>query len=348
MKQITFFKQLSAGVIMLSLANTAFSADSAATTTESVKPYSERADVAQFIQEMVKKHNFDVTYLRNLFTKVERQQSILDAISKPAERRLTWDAYRRIFIKPNRISAGVEFWNEHAALLNQAERKYGVPPEMIVAIIGVETLFGRYKGKHRVVDALSTLGFDYPRRAKFFSKELKEFLLMTREENIDPFSLKGSYAGAMGMPQFIPSSYRAYAVDFDGDGKRNLWNNPADVIGSVANYFARHGWKTGGGIAHPARIRGKADLKPFLQTHGKPLAKLSVLNKKRITTAAGTLNINTDVALTEFDKDDDSKEYWLTEHNFYVITRYNHSRMYALAAFQLSQAIKEQRQQQKK
>jgi len=343
MKYLAFLARLSTTVIALSVAIPAFATDTASDTAAPIKPYHEREDITQFIHHMVKKHNFDVTYLRSLFTKVERQQSILDAISKPAERRLTWDAYRRIFIKPNRIEHGVTFWNEHLALLQQAERKYGVPPQMILAIIGAETLFGRYKGKHRVIDALTTLGFDYPRRAKFFRKELKEFLLMTREENIDPTSLKGSYAGAMGMPQFIPSSFRAYAVDFDGDGKRDLWHNPADVIGSVASYFSRHGWKTGGDIAHPARIRGKADVTPFLQTHGKPLAKLKQLNQKGIITASGKLNVDTKVALTEFDKDDDSKEYWITEHNFYVITRYNHSRMYALAAYQLGQAIKAQR-----
>ncbi len=205
-----------------------------------------------FILEMSQKHGFDPQSLSRTLEQAEIKQSILDAISRPAEKTLTWTEYRNIFIKPNRIEGGVNFWKENEADLNRAYQQYGVPPEIITAIIGVETLYGKRTGGYRVLDALTTLGFYYPPRSEFFRKELLQFLLLTREENIDPAEPTGSYAGAMGKPQFIPSSYRHYAIDFDDDGKRDIWNNNTDVIGSVASYFSRHGWRRDQPVTVPA------------------------------------------------------------------------------------------------
>jgi len=211
--------------------------------------------VRNFINEMVQQHAFTATELQAVFDQANLHQSILDAISRPAESK-PWFEYRPIFVTPERSKGGVRFWQEHANTLQQANEVFGVPPEIIVAIIGVETRYGRHTGNYPVLDALSTLAFAYPPRSSFFRKELKEYLLMTREEGLPPAEQLGSYAGAMGMPQFIPSSFRNYAVDFDHDGKRDLWSSPADAIGSVGNYFKRHAWKPGQPIAHPVKVHG--------------------------------------------------------------------------------------------
>ncbi|MFU8815961.1 MAG: lytic murein transglycosylase B, partial [Pseudomonadales bacterium] len=221
--------------------------------------YSERADVRAYVAQLVAEHGFAADELMELFAQGERKQNILDAIARPAERVLKWHEYREIFLGEPRISQGVEFWNEHEEVLAEAERVFGVAAEYVVAIIGVETRYGRVMGSHRVLDALLTLGFDYPPRADFFRRELTQFLLLTREEGRNPVELMGSYAGAMGYGQFISSSYRAYAVDFDGDGLRDIWANTHDAIGSVANYFARHGWRAGEPVVLPAQWRGDGD-----------------------------------------------------------------------------------------
>jgi membrane-bound lytic murein transglycosylase B len=201
--------------------------------------------VKDFISEMVSEHGFDKQELDKLFSQVEVKQKILDAISRPAERSKPWHEYRQIFLTDKRIKDGVKFWQENADIIAYAEDVYGVAPEIMVAIIGVETFYGRLQGHYRVMDALATLGFKYPKRSKFFRSELKHFLLMSKQQNFDPLSKKGSYAGAMGMGQFIPSSYLSYAIDFNGDGQKDIWENNADAIGSVANYFKRHGWQKG-------------------------------------------------------------------------------------------------------
>ncbi|KTC43138.1 lytic transglycosylase, partial [Pseudomonas sp. ABAC61] len=188
--------------------------------------YEGSPQVAEFVGEMTRDYGFAGEQLMSVFREAERKQAILDAISRPAERVKQWKEYRPMFITDARIARGVDFWRQHEAVLARAEQEYGVPAQVIVSIIGVETFFGRNTGNYRVIDALSTLGFDYPPRAEFFRKELREFLLLAREEQLDPLSLKGSYAGAMGLPQFMPSSFRAYAVDFDGDGHINIWTNP--------------------------------------------------------------------------------------------------------------------------
>jgi membrane-bound lytic murein transglycosylase B len=294
--------------------------------------YSQRSDVQQFIDEMVEKHGFDRNDLELSFAMANRLDGVLEAISKPAEKVLTWREYRPIFVTSKRISRGNEFLRKHHDTLKRAEKEFGVPAEIITAILGVETYYGRLSGNTQVFDSLVTLGFDYPPRSPFFLSELEQFLLLTREENVEVGIVRGSYAGAMGMPQFISSSYRQYAVDFDGDGKRDLWNSTSDVIGSVANYFKVHGWKRGGQVVVPARVDGQIEetrnkLKPH--TDIADLASKGVFPKVAVDKDAKATVITL--------KGKRGKEYWLGLNNFYVITRYNHSAMYAMAVYQLSQ-----------
>jgi membrane-bound lytic murein transglycosylase B len=294
-----------------------------------------RSDVRNFMDFMVKKHKFKKKEMIALFKQVKTKKKIIEAITRPAEGK-PWHKYRPIFVTQTRINEGVTFWNKNEKILKKAYEKYGVPPEMIVAIIGVETRYGKFKGKYRVMDALATLAFNYPKRGKFFRGELVEFLLLAREEKIYPLSLKGSYAGAMGKPQFISSSFRRYAVDFNADGKRDLWNNSADAIGSVANYFKRHHWSKDGPVVGRAKVTGKA-YKSILKKGLKPHIKLTDLAKKGINTKANLASSGL-ASLIEL-KLKKGVEHWIAMKNFYVITRYNHSKLYAMAAYQLSQAI---------
>ncbi|MBV0932434.1 lytic murein transglycosylase B [Marinobacterium weihaiense] len=283
---------------------------------------------------------FEADAVRAVLAKAERKQSILDAISRPAERRLTWGEYRKIFVEPRRIKQGVAFWNKHADALQRAEETYGVPAEIIVSIIGVETRYGRIMGRYRVLDALTTLGFDYPKRADFFRGQLVEFMRMSREEQLDPTQPIGSYAGAMGYGQFIPSSFRDFAVDFDGDGKRDIWKNEVDAIGSVANYFSEHGWKAGEPVRSNVVINETAD--PAWFNDGlKPELTLAQWAERGITTRRD-LDLQQPATLMELTMED-GDHHWFGLHNFYVITRYNHSRLYAMAVYELSQAIKDAR-----
>ena len=298
-----------------------------------------KKEVKSFIEEMVSKHQFDRDSLVALFKQVEIKDKIIKAIERPAESK-PWYQYRTIFLTDKRIQQGVKFWNEHADALKRATQTYGVPEKIIVAIIGVETFYGKHKGHYRVMDSLSTLAFAYPKRSSFFKSELEEYLLLTRDEKVDPLSLKGSYAGAMGKPQFISSSYRRYAVDFDGDGKRDLLENTDDVIGSVAHYFSEHKWVAGEPIAAPAQVVGK-DFKSIIDNGIKPQQPLSDLIKKGVSVFA-EYPLDQNSALIEFELKS-GHEYWVGFDNFYVITRYNHSELYAMAAFQLGQAIAEQR-----
>nr|WP_223826225.1 lytic murein transglycosylase B [Spongiibacter pelagi] len=300
--------------------------------------YSEHPQAQSFIETMTKKHGFDANWVNGVLAGAEKKQSILDAIARPAESVMTWGRYRRIFIQDTRIDQGVEFWNTYRDALERAEAEYGVPAQMIVGIIGVETRYGRNKGSYRVVDALATLGFDYPKRGKFFLGQLEQYLLMVREQQFEPFSLVGSYAGAMGYGQFIPSSYRAYAVDFDGDNQADIVNNPVDAIGSVANYFAEHGWKKGEPVAFPALLAKSVDDAQF-NTGLKPVKTLSELAKVGIRPEA---KLAGELKATAMKLDGaEGDEYWVGLNNFYVITRYNHSAMYAMAAWQLSQLVAE-------
>jgi len=303
----------------------------------------EANDQSSFIDKMVKKHGYDADSLLKVLQNAEKKQSILDAISRPAEKRLNWTAYRKIFLIPKRIEGGVKFYNENKAALDEAYQKFGVAPEIITAIIGVETLYGQRTGGYRVLDALSTLSFHYPPRSKFFTGELENFLLLCREENMDPTQPTGSYAGAMGKPQFIPSSYRHYSYDMDNDGKRDIWNNNVDVIGSVGNYFKRHGWRRdqavtfqASGVTEKHNELLDAGLKPSLTVAQVLDAGVSI---------DADINRAMKTNLMTFELDN-GEEHWLGLHNFYVITRYNHSHMYAMAVYQLSQEIKKALQQQ--
>ena len=297
-------------------------------------PY--EVEIAKFIGELVEKEGFDAEHLRNVFSEFHPKQSILDAISRPAEAK-PWFKYRPIFVTNRRRNDGVVFWRENADELARAETQYRVPAEIIVAIIGVETFYGKHKGRYRVVDALATLGFAYPPRASFFRSELKHFLLLTREQGVHPLSLSGSYAGAMGMPQFISSSYRSYAVDFDRDGFIDIWENRSDVIGSVANYLNVHGWTAGEPIANRADAV-EADVGSFLTDGLKPDIQLEKLLDAGVKLAA-TVTGNPEVSFIALELAADT-EYWLGMGNFYALTRYNHSALYAMAVFQLAEQIR--------
>ena len=303
---------------------------------EAPMTYGKNASVKVFIDEMVAEHNFDRATLAQLFSQAEKKQRILDAISRPAEKTLTWADYRKIFVTDTRIKGGVEFWQENEAILNRAAKEFGVPEEIIVAIIGVETRYGGNKGSYRVIDALSTLAFDYPRRSKFFRKELKEFLLLSREQQQDPLDLIGSYAGAMGYGQFIPSSYRAYAVDYDKDNFADIWNNTEDAIGSVANYFKRHGWKAGEQVAVRTRVKEGYD-QSVINDSLKPKRDLAALKAKGFAPIGNLQDAQPASAIRL--EGQYGTEYWIGLQNYYVITRYNHSRLYAMAVWQLSQEI---------
>lgn len=296
-------------------------------------------DLEPFIDEMVATHDFDRQTLESVFAEVEVKDSILRAIARPAERAKPWYEYRNIFIQDSRIRGGVQFWQQHHEVLAEAEERYGVPAEIIVAILGVETRYGGNVGGFRVIDALSTLAFRYPPRSKFFRSELEQFLILTREENMSQLAPVGSYAGAMGLGQFMPSSYRHYAVDFDNDGKRDIWENPKDAIGSIANYLAVHGWQPGEPIVHPALWEDAIDAS-VLNGGLKPS-----FDREQLVAAgfdADAMPEGDDklavIALTQ----PDGEEYWLGRQNYYAITRYNHSRMYAMAVIQLAEAIRDE------
>ena len=295
-----------------------------------------RDDVSLFIDSMVAEHDYDRETLEALLTDAKSQESIIEAISRPAEGTLEWHEYRDIFLTDERITAGANFWREHNADLQRISDETGVSIEILVGIIGVETYYGRITGGYRVLDALSTLAFDYPPRQKFFRSELKHFLLLVREENMDARDATGSYAGAMGRPQFMPSSFREYAVDSTDDGKRDIWSNWTDVIGSVANYFVRHRWVAGDQVVVQASLgdqwRGETP-----KNTTKPKETVTSLSHQGVLFATDLAGDQKSQLLTL--EGEDGKEYWVGFHNFFVITRYNTSVMYALAVHQLGQEI---------
>ncbi len=297
----------------------------------------EHPGVPAFIEQMQREHGFSAEHVQALLDQAEHQDNIIKAISRPAERVKPWHEYRAIFITDQRIERGLAFWAEHADTLARAEKEYGVEPEVILAIIGVETFYGRNMGSYRVLDALATLGFDYPPRADFFRKQLMSYMVLTREQQIDPLELKGSYAGAMGYGQFIPSSYQAYAVDFDGDGKVDIWNNPVDAIGSVANYLAVHRWRKGEPIALRIPVELSVQLESFVTRGLKPNTPLATLVQAGVKPVPG-VDLNWNVGVMRFDQGS-KVEYRLGYHNFFVITRYNRSQNYAMSAFELAEQI---------
>ena len=296
-------------------------------------------EAQHFIDEMVSNDNFDRAYLEQVFSQAQLQPKIIEAMSHPAEG-LPWHRYKQIFLTDKRIQQGVDFWNTHQATLARAEEEYGVPAKTIVAIIGVETFYGKHQGTYRVIDALSTLAFDFPKRATFFRKELREYLLMARENQLDPLSFTGSYAGAFGQGQFMPSSYRHYAVDFSGKHEKDLQHNTDDAIGSVANYLRKNGWQP----QHPVTSHvNKGNPDQFKQASQHP-------TKPKTPLADLRLSIDDDVStaeaatLMEF-AEQDQNDYWVGYQNFYAITRYNPSLLYAMAVHQLGESIEEARKQ---
>ncbi|CAK0764069.1 Membrane-bound lytic murein transglycosylase B [Gammaproteobacteria bacterium] len=293
-------------------------------------------EVNDFIANMAARHGFQIATLRTIFGQVVLHPEIIEAITRPAEAK-PWFEYRNIFLTAARIEGGIEFWQENQEALTVTEARYGVDPAIVVAIIGVETRYGAKTGTYRVIEALSTLAFQYPKRAPFFRDQLEEYLLLTRNEGMDPLLPKGSYAGAMGLPQFMPTSFRDFAVDLDGDGHRDLWNNPWDAIGSVANYLRRHEWQPHGPIAVPVNLKEGTNPTPLLGTDLKPNLRLNYLSSLGFQSTESIPGNPTAAPLRLEGKN--SLEYWLCFQNFYAITRYNHSPLYAMAVYQLSQEI---------
>lgn len=302
--------------------------------------FANNPNAQQFIDRMVNKHGFDRQQLQEILSQAKRLDSVLrlmdnqaptTSVKPPSGPNGAWLRYRKKFITPDNVQNGVVFWNQYEDALNRAWQVYGVPPEIIVGIIGVETRLGRVMGKTRILDALATLSFNYPRRAEYFSGELETFLLMARDEQDDPLNLKGSFAGAMGYGQFMPSSYKQYAVDFSGDGHINLWD-PVDAIGSVANYFKAHGWVKGDQVAVMAN--GQA---PGLPNGFKTRYSISQLAAAGLTPQQ-PLGNHQQASLLRLDVGT-GYQYWYGLPNFYTITRYNHSTHYAMAVWQLGQAV---------
>lgn len=300
-----------------------------------------RTEIDAFAEEMAQRHDLSARDLRNILRHAEHRQDIIDAISRPAEA-MPWYRYRPIFIREDRIEAGLAFWEENGAEIRRAAEEFGVSEAIIVAIIGVETRYGEHQGRHRVLDALTTLGFGYPPRADFFRSELEHFLLLADEEGFDPLSIRGSYAGAMGIPQFISSSYRAYAVDGDGDGRRDLLSNTADAVSSVANYFAEHRWREDEPVVFEASLGDDAEIDGLANQGRQPYTTVGELRAAGVV-VDDALDDDLDATLMELDGEQGT-EYWVGLHNFYVITRYNHSPLYALAVWQLSEMMRERQE----
>jgi membrane-bound lytic murein transglycosylase B len=297
-----------------------------------------RPEIEAFIEEMGTKHGFEPVPLRRVFQQVQTRPAILRAMYTPGTAR-PWFEYRKRIVEPVRIENGVRFWMENTAALERASREFGVPAELIVATIGVETLYGRNMGNFKILDALSTLAFEYPPRAEFFRGELEEYLLLARESGFDALSTRGSYAGAIGIPQFLPSSYRKYAIDFDGDGRRDLVGSAADAIGSIANYYRSFGWDTGAPVIVSAEA-GDAELGPLLAAGIRPHIRLKEL-KGRGLVVQEPVDDNAEATLFLLQMESGPKLV-LGLHNFYVITRYNRSINYAMAVWELATAIRAQ------
>ena len=306
------------GLALLMLLQPAFSAD--------------LPGIPEFIEEMAIKHKFRREELREVFAHAQHRPKVIEAISRPSTIR-PWLDYRAAFVNPRRVTPGLKFWDKYAVTLRLAEQKYGVPPEIIVAVIGVETLYGKNAGNFRVLDALTTLAFDYPRRAEFFRKELENFLLLAQEQQFDLLSLRGSYAGALGIPQFMPSSYRVYAVDFNGNSKTDLLREDRDAIGSVANYLQGYGWRRNEPVARLER-----DGAQLCPGDAKLLQTLAEWAASGVATGAD-MAADSQARLVDFTVQQ-GKECWLAFSNFEVITRYNNSDFYAMSVFQLAQALK--------
>lgn len=294
--------------------------------------YLERPEVQRWIERIVAEHQLPEPHVRKVVAAGRHRPEILASARRPAES-MAWHRYRTLLVTPARIRRGRDYLQQHAALFDAAQRTYGVPAALIAAVIGIESDYGRNIGKHLAIDALLTLGFDYPRRAEFFRGQLEHLFLLEREAGLDIPTLRSSWAGALGMGQFIPSSYRAFAVDADQDGRRDLWDSPADIIASIAHYFHQHDWRPDRPVAeavappHPDPPPLSAGLKPDIAPAQLQAAGIPLRHPEAQAVAVHAFEVP------------DGREYWIGYHNFYVITRYNHSALYALAVYQLSEAL---------
>ena len=293
--------------------------------------------VDAFVEEMAAKHDFDHAALAATFDDVRFRPRIIELMNKQTKRK-QWKEYRALFVNRQKIEGGIRFWRENRPALDAASEKFGVPPEIIIAVIGVETHYGRNTGGFKVLDALTTLAFGYPKRAPLFRLELEHFLLLAREESMAMAAPKGSYAGAMGIGQFMPGSYRRYAIDFDGDGERDLFSNTTDAIGSVANYLTAYGWQRSEPVAAPAVLDLGAQ-KPFETAKLSTRYSLEDLQQRGVSATGAFPSTKRAIPLTLTNAD--GPEYWLGFDNFYVITRYNHSVYYAMAVYHLSRELRE-------
>jgi membrane-bound lytic murein transglycosylase B len=307
--------------------------------------FSDRPEVQAFAHEMAERHQMREAAVLRLLKKAVPQPAVLRAIAPPiGPQRRSWTDYRALFVNGVRIDGGLEFWDRHGAALARARAEFGVPEEIIVAIIGIETVYGRNAGNYRVLDALATLAFDYPPRADFFREELEQFLLLTRELGIDPLSVKGSYAGAIGIPQFMPGSMRRYALDYDGDGHVDLVGDADDAIGSIANFLSRQGWNRDLAVAWPASVTGD-DYQTMLDAGVKPNFHAQELAAHGVTPAAGPAGATGPppgiaLALIDLPSRSAPTEYRLGSDNFFVITRYNRSSFYAAATVDLAAELR--------
>lgn len=305
-------------------------------TLPAAVPFAQRPEVKAFIEEMVTQQGFDREQLNRDFAAVVPKPNILNILEKPSTSR-PYYAFRPDFVNDTRVRLGVAFWQQHKALLKAVSDQYGVEPQYLVAILGVETMWGANTGSFRVMDALSTIAFDYPRRAEFFRKELREFLLLARDEKLDPFSFKGSYAGAMGAPQFMPSSFHAYAADWDKDGRHDIWHNTGDIVASVANYFAQHGWRRGEGLVLDAKVEGD-QFAPLVDDKFNLHYKLSELAAFGVSPTSPVTDDPVAI-LAPLEISPGVTHYYLGLNNFYVITRYNRSTLYGMAVYELAERI---------
>lgn len=302
--------------------------------------YAEREEVRKFIRDVSERHGFAEADLKHLFSRVRRAEPVLDAIKPPPPRARSWEEYRGNFVNEKRIAAGVEFWRKHRRALERAENRYGVPAQYIVSIIGIETNYGRNAGRWRVMDALTTLAFDYGPRSSYFRSELEQYLLLAREQGKDAFSVRGSYAGAIGIPQFMPSSTRRFAVDFDGNGAIDLRKSAVDAIGSVGNFLKEHGWQPGAEVLLEARVGGEG-WRAFADGSVDPKHAHADLRAAGIEFEGLPESVR--AALVELETPEKPSDFRVGLHNFWVITRYNRSAFYASAVHDLAQALKSAR-----